>query len=344
MNHVKRSNRATKAFAWLDPSQANSDGQASSNLGDLIIAESVSKVLDEVLPGSQVHRFPSQCSLSASEYRTIRALPFSILGGTNAISSFQGGYSFYQEQYGLFFLLPKFTNTILLGVGWGEGYPSPPSRRMCLFYRAVLSNRWIHAVRDDFTQQNLSKIGIPRVINTGCPTLWGLHGRATQRTQTAVRNCLFTVTDYARDPVADNSLIELLAGDTAARLFFFPQGRNDLAYIQHLDAFQRFRHRIRVLEHSISDLRELVSGGEPLVYVGTRLHCAIFCMQQGQEALILKVDHRADEMGRDFSLPVVNRRDLEAIRNWIRGHLDLGTIHLPLAQISKWKSQFQKTI
>ena len=39
---------------------------------------------------------------------------------------------------------------------------------------SILSNRYLHSVRDKFSERMLKKMGINNVIYTGCPTMWEL--------------------------------------------------------------------------------------------------------------------------------------------------------------------------
>jgi polysaccharide pyruvyl transferase WcaK-like protein len=75
-------------------------------------------------------------------------------------------------------------------------------------------------------------------------------------------------------------------------------------------------------------------------YIGTRLHGGIFALNHGRRGLILEVDNRAKEMGKDFGLPTVVRTDLERIRAWIdRSHPF--QIRLDQAAIGRWRDQFK---
>src|SRR5690606_19316855 len=63
---------------------------------------------------------------------------------------------------------------VLLGVGWWQYQEKPVSTYSKMMYRSLFSKRYLHAVRDNYTAQKLAEIGIKNVINTGCPTVWGL--------------------------------------------------------------------------------------------------------------------------------------------------------------------------
>jgi hypothetical protein len=77
---------------------------------------------------------------------------------------------------------------------------------------------------------------------------------------------------------------------------------------------------------------------EDVDFIGTRLHGGIRAMQKGHRALIIGIDNRATEIGRDTNLPVVQRQDLAAIEAWIDGGRATEII-LPMAAIQGWKAQ-----
>jgi polysaccharide pyruvyl transferase WcaK-like protein len=331
-----------KTLALLDPSIGDYSGSPSRNLGDLIIYDAVKAVLDEVFPEWNVQRFSSHMPYRKADCAVINRATLTVLGGTNALCSYHGGHSWYTPHEGLFYLFPKIRNNILMGVGWGHGYPHLPNRKMKIFYHRILSRKWMHSVRDEFTRQHLERIGIRNVINTGCPTTWRLNGVATRRTNLKTPNCLFTITDYAPDPENDNALIDLIAESTPGRIVNFPQGDQDRAYIESLAAYQRHKERIEIHERSYKALRRTLGSERDFHYIGTRLHCGVAALQHGWNALILQVDNRAAEMARDCHLPVVPRNDFAKMKEWLAGNLDFGAIAVPLERIEQWKGQFKK--
>jgi hypothetical protein len=76
------------------------------------------------------------------------------------------------------------------------------------------------------------------------------------------------------------------------------------------------------------------------VYIGTRLHGGIKCLQNGISGLILSNDNRSKELGNDINLAVVGRDDFSGIINWIDYKSKFGKISLPVENIEKWKLQF----
>ena len=75
-------------------------------------------------------------------------------------------------------------------------------------------------------------------------------------------------------------------------------------------------------------------------YIGTRLHAGIRALQNQKRTLILSVDNRATEMGKDFNLPVVSRKDIHFVeKNFIKSTFNTD-IKRPFEIISQWKNQF----
>ena len=46
--------------------------------------------------------------------------------------------------------------------------------------------KYIHSVRDSFSEQMLNSMGITNVINTGCPTMWGITKELCQDISSAM--------------------------------------------------------------------------------------------------------------------------------------------------------------
>ncbi len=74
-------------------------------------------------------------------------------------------------------------------------------------------------------------------------------------------------------------------------------------------------------------------------YVGTRLHGGIFAMQQGKRAVILKVDHRADDFAK-FGVIQIDQFDLSAVEERIYSEFTT-EIKVDYRKITDWISQFR---
>ena len=326
-------------IALLDPALMNHEGQLSTNLGDLIIYESVNKILNELFPHKEIVRIASHAALNRQQQNIVNQADFAFVGGTNIFLSDYRDFRLLKLKNDdfLFWLNPGVKNLIFLGVGWGKGYGSPITWKTKIFYDKILNNNYIQSARDEYSAQKISPIRT--CLNTSCPTLWDLAGFNTNR-KTRTSNCLLTLTDYAENIENDTTLINICF-DFFEKVAFFPQGNKDKEYLCSLPIYQKNKEKFDILPHKIESYGAYISQNEDFTFVGTRLHGAIKCMQAGKSALIIGVDNRAMEIGKDTNLAVVKRDDYEGIKNWLSGNHKENTIHLPLQNIQKWKNQFQ---
>jgi len=75
-------------------------------------------------------------------------------------------------------------------------------------------------------------------------------------------------------------------------------------------------------------------------YVGTRLHAGIHALNLGVRSLIVAIDNRAIEMGKDVNLPLIMRENLEQeLVVQIRENRKTDIV-IPEQEINLWKKQF----
>ena len=75
-------------------------------------------------------------------------------------------------------------------------------------------------------------------------------------------------------------------------------------------------------------------------YIGNRLHAGIFALNAGCRSMIIGIDHRALEIGKDTGLPVIQRETIkEQLEEWIYEEQPV-QISLPWENINRWKQQF----
>lgn len=305
---------------------------ASTNLGDAIIMEAVRHELADILSGPVVFTVATHEWMGQSR-RLIRWSDCTIAGGTNLLSSrmwFRGNWKVrpFDALLGL--------NVILMGVGWYQYQHAPdPYSRWLL--RRLLSRNCLHSVRESYALKMLASIGITDAVNTGCPTIWSLSpagcARLPKRKASAV---LTAVNSYPRlkNPAADRRMIETLRKhyDT---VYLWIQTHTDYTYARSLDSHLLF------VDPSLAALDALLTSELDIDYVGVRLHAGIRAIQKGRRAIILEIDHRAREMGRDFGLPTVERTDFERLEQMIRQPLGI-SVRPPRREIDLWKSQFRR--
>jgi hypothetical protein len=317
----------------LDPALYSVDGSGSPNIGDQIISRAVRRELRGIFGESvdfvavSSHRYPSIGAL-----KSLQEAEHVFVGGSNLLY-------FRWWRPALWKIGPLgllgYRNLVLMGVGWGA-YDIRANSYGKWLCDLILSGSHLHSVRDSYTRSIAEReLGIPRVANTACPTMWRLddallssiHRRRGDR-------CVFALTDYAKDPQADTQLINDLRYVYGERLVFWPQGRGDLLYCRSLG------YSGAVMERSLSSLLDALSSGDRLDYVGTRLHAGVLCLEHRVRSLIVSVDNRAREIAVDTGLPAIERNDRAALRAWFEESPRVH-IHLPTMNIEAWKEQFR---
>ena len=226
-------------------------------------------------------------------------------------------------------------NVILMGVGW-QRYSKKTNFYTKRLYKKVLSSKYLHSVRDEYTKEELRKIGITNVINTGCPTLWGLTPEHCDKIpQKKAQNVVFTITDYNRDIDKDKYMIEVLKKNYQ-NIYFWPQGSDDMEYYLKLCNNDS---NIIVLDPNLESYDKLLKTNNDLDFVGTRLHGGIMAMQNYKRTMIISIDNRAYEMHKKFNIPILERDNIEKLDSMLNSDYKT-VINLPTENIRKWLSQF----
>ena len=301
----------------------------SDNAGDGIIMENCLLQLSDCMEVTGLghvptHRFPTE-----EEKARLSAAGRKILCGTNILSG-------RMRHYGLWKLeadVSPYRNTILMGVGFdskNQAYDAYTKQML----RTILSANGIHSVRDSFSEKMLKSMGIQNVLNTGCPTMWGLtpeHCAAIPAEKSSSVIC--TLTDYCRDEANDKAMLDILLA-SYDRVFFWLQGRDDLADIRELG----YENKLTLIPGTLADY-DAVLAREDLDYVGTRLHAGIRALRKGRRSLIVSVDNRAECIGADTGLPTIRREDIPfALKDRLEAEFET-KINLPWENIRKWKEQ-----
>lgn len=106
----------------FDPGIETHSGKLSSNLGDLIIQEAVSKEIKNIFPDSNIIRYSTQQFLGKDHVKNISSCSLLLVGGTNLLSSHILKY----QQWKLSIIdAIRLKNAILLGVGWWQYQQHP---------------------------------------------------------------------------------------------------------------------------------------------------------------------------------------------------------------------------
>jgi polysaccharide pyruvyl transferase WcaK-like protein len=324
-----------KKIILFDPSQG------TLNLGDSIIAESIQSEMKYLLSNNITIKYSTHTPLM-HVVQTFRKSPISveinksdlkIICGTNIIKK---NLLIFHPDWNINFFTSKFyKNSILLGVGLGDGSQIKSNIYTKLLYSRVLSKNYIHSARDLKTKQFLNSLGVS-ALNTGCPTTWSLTMKHCATIPSKKSNrIVFTLTDYMAHRKCDQSLINLLI-KLYGEVYFWPQGTSDYEYLKSLEN----TNGIIVLGSSIDSYKKLLLSGD-IDYVGTRLHAGIFAMKQRVRAIIMSVDNRAIEMGEHYNINIVGRESISMLESKIMS--DFNTeIKIESEAIEKFKNQFME--
>lgn len=323
-NYVDNQTKMADKVALFDTKQG------SQNLGDSIISYYCHLALSEFLEDKAIICLPTHYLPETEQIAELSTARTRIVCGTNLITPHFEEFTNWKMPRNL----SGYRNILTLGVGWGYYCDniSPVSR---FVYRTILSRKGLHSVRDGYTEKKFREMGIDNVVNTGCPTMWWLTPEhcAAIPTQKSLR-VITTLTDYDRDYDRDRRMIEILRGHYD-QVYVWIQGMEDESYLKELIDLST----VQVIPRSLEAYNQALKMGD-VDYVGTRLHAGIHAMNQGIRTLILAVDNRAIEMGRDFQLPVIKRENLEEeLENMITSSWKT-KVQLPMEQIEAWKNQF----
>ena len=289
--------------------------------------------LRHVFPDAFFINAPTHDYLGKEALKSFEESRFSIVGGTNLLS---GNMNEYNQWKINLLTSRRIKNAVLMGVGWWQ-YQDTVNRYTKLLLRRILSDKYIHSVRDSYAENKLCSIGIDNVVTTGCPTMWCLdpeHCKAIPNHPS--EEVVVTLTDYNTHPEHDQALIALVKRHYA-KVYVWLQGQGDHRYLKTwLDKdVQLLMPSLDHYDHILADPNRKID------YVGTRLHAGIRALRHRRRSIILSVDNRATEMGNDFGLPIVDRSDIDSIESKVTSTFPT-EIRLPKAKIDQWKNQFNR--
>lgn len=281
----------------LDPSSHQID-TPSVNLGDLIIRDSVHKLLSSRIDLEWVaynHKF------AANET--------SFIGGANILGPPERNLLKIWRP-SLFNLIRGNLNFISLGCGWWS-YEASPYSLSARYMKRYLSIRHPHSVRDQYSADMLNRAGFQDVYVTGCPSMYG-HKEII--TDISGKSPVITVTFYRPNIARDRYWLDALRAKYK-KIYFFVQGPNDLYYLNRLtdrgssgDDFS--------LVSTYDDLLTLISNDPNIFHVGTRLHANMLFLRNGLPSICLDVDSRTAEIKKTFQyLPIYSLNEfVEKVR------------------------------
>ena len=319
----KMSHNAMKKIAILD-TWIN-----DTNLGNKPIMEASYNGLKEIFPHDFFYHVPALEYIKVGR-KIIEEADHVFLAGTNLLSSNMNRTSEWCLRITDVFWMK---NVILLGVGWWQYQSYSPNLYSRFLLRQILTKKYYHSVRDSYTAKRLKALGF-KVLNTGCPTLWKLdkeHCLGIPRTK--ARSALLTFTEYNRRSNDDTLLFEIVKRNYTI-VYFWPQMYGDYNYAKAISG-----NNFVFIDPSIEAL-DVLLGNEDIDYIGTRLHAGIRALQHKRRAIIIGIDNRAIEMGKDFNLPMIYRDKIAfELEEKINGSWAT-EININQQEILAWKMQF----
>lgn len=331
-------------------------GFKSPNLGDLVIQQAVKREIANIFEDYEIISIPTHSYPAQKDIDLALSCSLILVGGSNLIDSRMNEYKQWRVSLRQKIQLGR---AVLFGVGWRK-YQDAPNLYSKISLKAVLSNKLLHSVRDEYTKMQLQKAGIENVINTGCPTMWPLASiKSEEIPHEKAENVLVMLTDYKKEPELDKKLLELVL-TKYKKVFVWPQGGGDMNYVLNLisdmglpvavlgAARQDFSSiaadtmfPVIMINRSLAAFEEFLSSQVAFDYIGTRLHGGIKCLIARKRSLILEIDNRAKEISLSTGLPTSQRADFSYINQWIDGPSSTN-IRIDVDSINSWKSQFMQ--
>ncbi|MBE5528317.1 hypothetical protein A9J41_12440 [Laribacter hongkongensis] len=301
------------------------------NLGNQIIMDAINPVIDKYFRDAFIIRLQYLEKFGRASQRHIRESRYTFFGGTNALSSQMNRYS--QMGFTLADAM-RINNVVLVGVGWWQ-YQKEPNLYTQYLLRKILHRDVIHSVRDEYTKNYLQSIGVENVVNTSCPTVWGLDEEHCAKIPLdKSRNVVCTLTDYNQNPVADAAFLRLMT-ERYERCYLWLQGAGDHDYFRTLGLLA---DAIELIPPKLSAYDQVLRGGD-IDYIGTRLHAGVRALQHARRALILGIDNRAIEISKHIGLNVCDRKDIDAMARFCHGG-EPTRLYIPAQEIQRWQQQF----
>lgn len=318
-----------KRIIMLEPSIG------TDNLGDQVITEGIKTALRQYIDDAFLIEMSTHNPLSWRYLKFLHRAPidYNIVCGSNLLMAKINSYVHMRQWYLTMLSILELGPCIFIGIG-AQQYHQKINAYSKMAYHYMFHKEFMHSVRDQYTADVLRKIGIQNVINTGCPSMWGLTAEHCKTIPVKKsHNVVFTLTDYKQNNKIDQELIRILKANYE-KVSFWPQGNRDYQYFKSL----KETDGISVIGPSLEAYDTYLSSVET-DYIGTRLHGGIRALQKGVRSLILGVDNRATELSNDFNIPVADRDRLDIVEDKILTSWSTA-IDLPVEEIQRFLKQF----
>lgn len=284
---------------------------ATDNIGDEVIVEAARKhllpsFLDCYITSSSTHD-----GMGAMGRHFASRADIVFLLGTNALSStYRVG-----RRSGWCLNKPDVEalqgRLVLVGVGANRTFENLEWRQR-RFLRRVLSSSFLHSVRDESARSIVEAAGL-NAINTSCPTMWDWDDGQRFDLGGQKGSVCFSLTAY-KPHESDRAMIAILR-KKYQRLLFWPQMFADVEYLENIDDTAG----IEIIAPNLEAYDQVLANPD-LDVIGSRLHGGLRALAHGRRTLIIEIDNRAREIGRDTGLPTLPRASIEhELERWIDG-------------------------
>ncbi len=227
-----------------------------------------------------------------------------------------------------------YKNSIMMGAGITQS-----NRELTFYtkslYKDILRRDIAHSVRDEESKALLESVGGIHVIDTGCPTLWGLTPEVCANISVnKARNAVMTVSGQKKyqNPERDQLLIDVVERNYD-KIYLWIQTYEDEGYFESLEHTKNITYI-----YSLKQYGEICDNAD-VDYVGTRLHGGIYAMQHGVRSVIVEIDHRAKGFREINNINTIPRTELEELEDYIN-HPISTEVHLREQDIKEWMAQF----
>ena len=307
----------------------------SENLGDQIVMQYCEKNLRKVFPKDFfIHTATHDRIGKRTHLYNAKIVDYSIVCGTNIL---KGNINKKPHQWSIRLIDGiRLKNLCLMGVGWWQ-YNNEANCYTKYIYKNMLSPNLLHSVRDEYTKNRLNEIGISNVVNTGCPTMWGFTTELCASIPNGKsRNVVTTVTNYNNHNENDRKMLNILLRNYQT-VYVWIQSCYDYQYVKTLTD----SNRISFIDPTLQAYEDFLAR-EEVDYVGTRLHAGIKAINMQKRAIILAVDNRAIEIGRDTGLCVIKREQAEEKLESMVNTTFETKLDINFDAIQQWLKQFER--
>ena len=300
------------------------------NIGDLIISKNIEKIIHDIFPNHFQIKIPMYNCTDKKIKEIIRKSEYIFLCGTGILTNQLYHWPVKINDYN--------KNVILMGLGWNSYENKSMRKKQKKKYNSILSNKFIHSLRDSYTENKIKQELNISTINTTCPSLWNLNIDNIERKKS--KNVLFSLHYSKGNSKYSIKMLEML-GKNYEKIYFYAQSPYDYDLLEKVIKKSKLLKAVNIIKPNIISLNQFIKN-KNFDYIGQRLHGGVHCLNNGKRAFIFGVDNRAIEIHKDINLPVYNFNDfgIEKIENDINSIFE-SEINLPIKNINAWLDQFK---